>query len=148
MVGVVVSRKDTFNRHSVGFDNVDEIIDMPRWVDEHTCSGCSVTDRIRKVDHLRRKVIADGKVATGKQLAEVETVVFHGFERTLQSVEMNDSAVVDTDRVRYSVIGTGMMGVKHIQNILHLDGMRLVVVGVAAHQSIECGRLVETSEVV
>ena len=122
MVGVVVGRKNTFNRHSIGFDNVDEIIDIPRWVDEHTRSGCSVTDRIRKVDHLRRKVIADGKVATGKQLAEVETVVFHGFERTLHSVEMSDSAGVGTDRVRYGVIGTAMMGVEHIENILHLGG--------------------------
>ena len=61
---------------------------------------------------------------------------------------MSDSAVVDTDRVRYGVIGTGMMGIEHIENILHFDGMRLVVSGVAAHQSIECGRLVETSEVV
>ena len=122
MVGVVVGRKNTFNRHSVGFDNVDEIIDMPCRVDEHTRSGCSVTDRIRKVDHLRREVITDGKVAAGEQLAEVETVVFHGFERTLHSVEMSDSAVVDTDRVRYGVIGTGMMGVEHIENILHLDG--------------------------
>ena len=95
---------------------------MPRRVDEHTRSGCSVTDRIRKVDHLRRKVIADGKVATGKQLAEVETVVFHGFERTLHSVEMSDSAGVGTDRVMYGVIRTGMMGVEHIEYILHLGG--------------------------
>ena len=94
---------------------------MPRWVDEQTRSGCSVTDRIRKVDHLRRKVIADGKVATGKQLAEVETVVFHGFERTLQSVEMSDSAVVDTDCARYGVIGTGIMGLEAIKNIFCLD---------------------------
>ena len=193
MVGVVVGRKNTFNRHSISFDNVDEIIDMPRRVDEQTRSGCSVTDRIRKVDHLRRKVIADGKVATGKQLAEVETVVFHGFERTLHSVEMSDSAGVGTDSVRYGVIGTGMMGVEHSENIPHfggaivststvdsirqvgphndasylehvdflaairsveaakvtlLDGMRSVAIGVAAHQSIECGRPVGMSEVI
>ena len=30
--------------------------------------------------------------------------------------------MVGTDRARYGVIGTGMMGVEHIENILHLDG--------------------------
>jgi myo-inositol 2-dehydrogenase/D-chiro-inositol 1-dehydrogenase len=37
-------------------------------------------------------------------------------------VAITDSTTTTTNRVRYGVIGTGMMGVEHIENILHLDG--------------------------
>ncbi|MEG3599813.1 MAG: hypothetical protein VX352_04745, partial [Actinomycetota bacterium] len=95
--------------------------------------------------------------------------------------------------VRCGVIGTGMMGVERIENILHLggttvsaitddsirhvelhdgashlehvdflaairsgeaakvivlDGMRSMAIGVACHQSIDCGRPVKMSEVI
>jgi myo-inositol 2-dehydrogenase/D-chiro-inositol 1-dehydrogenase len=43
--------------------------------------------------------------------------VSHGAERTL--------AVMD---IRYGVIGTGMMGVEHIENILHLDGAAVTAI--------------------
>ncbi|MAN33846.1 MAG: hypothetical protein CL410_06055 [Acidimicrobiaceae bacterium] len=108
-------------------------------------------------------------------------------------MEMSDSAGVGTDCVRYGVIGIGMMGVEHSENILHfggtivstitdgsirdvglhndasylehvdflaairsgeaakvtlLEGMRSMAIGVACHQSIDCGRPVKMSEVI
>ncbi|MGB1503421.1 MAG: Gfo/Idh/MocA family protein, partial [Ilumatobacteraceae bacterium] len=69
---------------------------------------------------------------------------------------MSDSAVVGTDRVRYGVIGTGMMGVEHIENILHLDGTTVSAIadtnterreiGAQVARRLGCGDVVEFSD--
>jgi len=45
-----------------------------------------------------------------------------------------------SDTVRYGVIGTGMMGVEHIENIAHLDGAVVTAVSDPTESSRESGR--------
>ena len=45
-----------------------------------------------------------------------------------------------TSRIRYGVIGTGMMGVEHIQNVMAIDGAVVTAVSDPHPASIEWAR--------
>ena len=44
------------------------------------------------------------------------------------------------ERLRYGVIGTGMMGIEHLKNLALLPGAELVAFGAAAEHSVKEGR--------
>ena len=75
VVGVVVRRQHTRDRHPVGGDGVDEAGRVVGGIDQHTVAGRPVADRVHEVDHLRRHLVADREVASGEQLSEVQAVV-------------------------------------------------------------------------
>ena len=60
---------------------------------------------------------------------------------TTVSGTTNDGPSAAPTTVRYGVIGTGMMGVEHIENILHLDGAVVAAVADPHTPSRETGRM-------
>jgi len=51
------------------------------------------------------------------------------------------------DELRYGIIGTGMMGVEHIENINALDGARVVAIADPATSSLDAGRVAAEHQV-
>ncbi|CAN5411281.1 Gfo/Idh/MocA family oxidoreductase [soil metagenome] len=64
----------------------------------------------------------------------------------ITSSDPGDDTGERLDTVRYGIIGTGMMGVEHIENILHLDGAVVTAVADPHASSLETGRMVAGAE--
>ena len=77
MVGVVVRGQHAGDRHAVGLDGVDQVVDGVGRVDEHALAGGPVADGVDEVDHLLGDRVVDGEVAPRQQLAEVQAVGSH-----------------------------------------------------------------------
>jgi myo-inositol 2-dehydrogenase/D-chiro-inositol 1-dehydrogenase len=124
VVGVIVGGENTSDGHSIGCDSIDEICNAPSRIDEEALTGFSVSDGVGEVDHLGGECVTDGEVSPGEQLAEVEAFIGHvpSVRSWLVQTDTDTTASRRSDTVRYGVIGTGMMGVEHIENIAHLDG--------------------------
>ncbi len=122
VIGVVVGGEHTGHRHPIVADVGDESLDIPGRIDEQALACRPVADRVREVDHLGREGIADGEVPPGEHLTEVEAVV--GVRSHAASVRLAamSNSTLPSDTVRYGLIGSGMMGVEHLENIAHLDG--------------------------
>ena len=74
VVGVVVRGEHAADDHAVGLDGVDDVVDGVRRVDEQALARLPVADGVDEVDHLRGHGIADGEVAAGQELAEVQAL--------------------------------------------------------------------------
>ncbi len=125
VIGVVVGGKNTDDRHPVGSDPLNEVVHVPGGIDEQALTGRSVTDRVGEVHHLSGEGIADGEISAREHLAEVEAVVTSRCVRCHRSsvrLAAMSNSTNPSDTVRYGLIGSGMMGVEHLENIAHLDG--------------------------
>jgi hypothetical protein len=74
VVGVVVRRQHAGQMHAVGLQRVDQITGGVGRVDDDAVAGFAVADEVGEVAHLGGDHVADGEVAPGEQLAEVEAV--------------------------------------------------------------------------
>ena len=72
---MVVGDQRAGHRHAVGRGDVEQVVDPVGRVDQQGRAVLAVADQIGEVDHLGRELVADGEVASGEQLAEVQAVV-------------------------------------------------------------------------
>jgi hypothetical protein len=60
--------------HAVGLERVDQIAGRICRVDHDAVSGLTVTDQVSEIAHLCRDHVTSSEIATGEQLAEVQSV--------------------------------------------------------------------------
>ena len=77
VVGVEVRGQHAGDDHAVGFDHVDERVDVVGRVDQYALALLAVADGVDEVHHLLRDGVVGGEVATGEQLTEVEAIGTH-----------------------------------------------------------------------
>ena len=74
VIGVVVRGEHPADDHAIGLDGVDDVVDGVRRIDEQALARVPVADGVDEVDHLGGHGIADGEVAAGEELAEVQAL--------------------------------------------------------------------------
>ncbi len=125
VVGVIMGHERPGHRHPVVADRGDQIVDRVGRVDEQALAGAAVADGVDEVDHLLGQRVVGGEIAPREQLAEIQIGFAHRPTLALMST------------LRYGVIGSGMMGVEHIHNILALDDAIVTAVADPHEPSLE-----------
>ena len=82
MVGVVVAGEHPTQVHVVAIEDVKNVGDSVRGVNNYRVAGVPITDEVHEVGHLRGHRIFSGEVTTRKQLTEIEPVTGHSRKRT------------------------------------------------------------------
>ena len=72
MISMMVGDQCAYHRHAVSSGQVQQVPNPVGGVDHQGRAVITVTDEVRELDHLRRERIADGEVASGEELAEVQ----------------------------------------------------------------------------
>ena len=75
MVGVMMGHQHPGQVHAVRLERVDQITGGVGRVDHHAVPGLTVADQVGEIAHLHREHVADGEIAAGEQLTEVQPVL-------------------------------------------------------------------------
>lgn len=74
VVGVIVGREHSGDRHSIGSGDVQKISHTVSRIDDDTFPGRAVADQIDEVDHLAGQRVGRCEIVSGQELAKVEVV--------------------------------------------------------------------------
>lgn len=134
MVRVVMGCKHPDRTHPVPLDGLDYRHDVIGRVHQQAFAGLTIADNVHEVDHLAGELVVDAEVPSGEQLPKVQAIVDHHADPS-RAYSWHVSA-----ELRYAVVGTGMMGLEHINALLALRETRVVAVCDPHGPSVESAR--------